>query len=164
MILERSIKSVMDNNMKLEQFLVKAKMHTYASSGEGGERDLEDGSKELIYEEGDWQYRDRYFGFNPFIGEEVVWKNGKVVWVMNYCGRVLSEDVSAKEVYEFLKKAMRQVKEDRPFRGPTEFLEGGFRYADKNDGSAEDFSGIENIYFQDGKVYELRYHGGTVDK
>lgn len=112
--------------MKLEEFLVKAKLNTYANSGEGDEKKLEDGSRELVYEEVEYKYRDRYFGFNPFIGEEVVWKEGIVIWAMNYYGAILSNNISAKEVYEFLKKAMQQVKEGRPFRGPSKFKEGDF--------------------------------------
>ena len=60
--------------MKLEEFLVRAKQNTYASAGE--EEDiLTDGSKELLYEEGDFKYRDRYFGSKTFAGEEIIWKN-----------------------------------------------------------------------------------------
>ncbi len=38
--------------MHLIEFLVKAKKNTYAS---GGEINLEDGSKELIFEEGEYR-------------------------------------------------------------------------------------------------------------
>ena len=88
--------------MELSKFLVKAKIATYASEGEGGEKDLEDGSKELTYEEEEFRYRDRYFGFNPFSGEEVVWKNNEFIWVMNYYGKVVSDKIPAKQIYEFL--------------------------------------------------------------
>jgi hypothetical protein len=72
--------------MRFEQFLIKAKLHTYASSGESGERSLEDGCKELAFQEGESKYRDRYFGWNPFVGEEVVWQGEQVIWAMNYYG------------------------------------------------------------------------------
>jgi hypothetical protein len=101
--------------VKLEQFLVKAKVSAYASGGEGGERILADGSKELTFQEGEFKYRDRYFGWNPFIGEEVVWQGDKVTWAMNYYGAVLDQVVTAGQVYAFLQKAMSQVKKDRPF-------------------------------------------------
>lgn len=65
--------------VELNKFLVRAKINTYASSGEDGEVVLEDGSRELSYKSGKWKYRDRHFGLNPFIGEEVVWMNGKIV-------------------------------------------------------------------------------------
>ncbi|MDI6721659.1 MAG: DUF5680 domain-containing protein, partial [Candidatus Aenigmarchaeota archaeon] len=87
--------------MELSEFLVRAKLNTYASVGESGEKMLEDGSKELVFEENEFKYRDRYFGFNPFIGQEVVWRKGKVIWAMNYRGRIISGDVSPKYVYKF---------------------------------------------------------------
>jgi len=59
---------------ELCRFLVKAKINTYASAREGAI--LRDGSKELVFSEGKWLYRDRYFGFNPFIGEETVFYQG----------------------------------------------------------------------------------------
>jgi hypothetical protein len=71
-------RAVMDIK-QLSKFLVKAKINTYASSGEGGEKLLSDGSKEFEFREKEFKYRDRYFGFNPFVGEEIVWQNEKVV-------------------------------------------------------------------------------------
>jgi len=65
--------------MELSKFLVKAKISTYASEGEANEIVLEDGAKELTFEDGEFKYRDRYYGFNPFVGEEIVWKNGKII-------------------------------------------------------------------------------------
>ncbi len=153
-----------NKNMGLEEFLVTAKKNTYVSNGEGGERKLEDGSRELVYEEGEFRYKDRYLGFDPFVGEEIVWRKGKVVWAMNYYGAVSPSNVLAEKVYKFLKKAMAQVEKTRPFRGPNEFLEGQWKYIDKSDGSVNSFEGIERIYFQDEKVYELKYHGGKIGK
>ena len=149
---------------KLKDFLIKAKINTYAKGGEGGEMILDDGSKELIYAEDGWKYRDRYFGFNPFIGEEVVWKSDQAVWGMNYYGRIISNKVDAKQIYQFLKKALQLVKADRPFRGPENFSEGEWSYEDKADGLIDKFEGTEAIYFQKEKVYELKYQGGAVTK
>jgi hypothetical protein len=148
--------------MELRDFLVKAKVNTYASSNDEREGIFEDGSKELIYEEGEWKYRDSYFGFNSFIGEEIVWKNGKVVWGMNYYGTIISNKADAKQIYRFLKKAMLLVKKERPFRGPTNFQEGEWNYKDENNSTIDKFDGIETIHFQNEKVYELKYHGGAI--
>ena len=148
--------------MELNKFLVKAKIKTYA--GDGKSSTLEDGSKELIFEEGSYLYRDRYFGFNIFAGEEVVFKNNVAIWVMNYFGKILSDITSGKELYEFLKKAMRQVKEERPFRGPSNFKENDFEYADENNGSIEEFDGHEKIFCKGQEIYRLYYHGGFVKK
>jgi hypothetical protein len=113
--------------VKLEQFLVKAKVSAYATEGEVGEVILADGCKELTYQEGEFTYRDRYFGWNPFVGEEVVWQGNEYTWAMNYYGVVHDEGVTAGEVYAFLQLAMGQVKEDRPFRGPSSLKEGPLR-------------------------------------
>lgn len=72
------------NTKQLSKFLVKAKISTYASGGEEEEKVYSDGSKVFEFEEKEFKYRDRYFGYNPFIGEEIVWQNKKVVWGMNY--------------------------------------------------------------------------------
>ena len=148
--------------MELSKFLVKAKISTYASEGEANEIVLEDGAKELTFEDGEFKYHDRYYGFNPFVGEEIVWKDDKIVWSMNYYGKVISLVVSAKEIYKFLQQAMRQIKEDRPFRGPNNFKSGDFEYIDKSSGDVNDFSGTEKILFKGQEIYRLIYHGGIV--
>jgi len=81
--------------MQLNKFLARAKASTYAGSGEEGERILGDGGKEFAFEENGFSYRDKYFGFNPFSGQETVFENDKIVWVMNYYGRIASESVTA---------------------------------------------------------------------
>ena len=150
--------------MKLEQFLVKAKIATYATSGEGGEKNLEDGSKEMTFSDGEYNYRDRYFGFNPFVGEEIVWQGDKVIWSMNYYGKILDSELSDKDVYTFLQKSMRHVTEDRPFRGPENFKDGDLEYIDKSQGDTNEFSGEEKILYKNIEIYRLVYHGGRVEK
>ena len=148
--------------MKLEQFLVKAKVSAYATEGEVGEVILADGCKELAYREGEFSYRDRYFGWNPFVGEEVVWQSGEYTWAMNYYGVVHDESVTAGRVYAFLQLAMGQVTEDRPFRGPRSLKEGDYEYLDESEGSVERFIGTERILYRGREVYRLHYHGGTI--
>ncbi len=148
--------------MRLEQFLVKAKLHTYASGDGGGERILEDGCKELDFQEGEFKYRDRYFGGNPFVGEEVVWQGGQAIWAMNYYGTVLAQTAPPAQVYQFLQKALGQVKEDRPFRGPACLQEGDWEYVDESQGTVECFLGVERILYKGQAVYRLEYHGGIV--
>lgn len=147
--------------MQLQEFLIKAKINTYASGAR--EKTLKDGSKELWFEEGDWRYRDRYFGFNSFIGEEIIWRNDEAVWGMNYCGRIISNNANSKDIFNFLQKAMKLIKIDRPFRGPEKFHDGDWGYRDESVGNVEDFSGIERIYFKEEKVFELKYCGGKIN-
>lgn len=47
--------------MELGKFLIKAKIATYPSVGEVYEMALEDGAKELTFEDGKFKYRDRYY-------------------------------------------------------------------------------------------------------
>jgi len=152
----------MVDNKILAKFLVKAKIKTYAGSGEGAEKKLGNGGRELTFEEGDFSYRDIYFGFNPFAGEEVVWENGKCIWVMNYCGKIIGSDLPEKEIYEFLQKAMKLIDEERPLRGPQSFKEGNLEYLDNNEGDINSFNGVEKIFYCGKLVYRLYYHGGLV--
>jgi len=145
---------------QLSKFLVKAKINTYASSGEGEGEMLPDGSKEFKFEEREFEYRDRYFGFNPFIGEEIVWQNGKVVWGMNYYGEIVSEIISAKSIYQFLREALKRIPDDKPFRGPDNFKKGNFEYINKVEGIVEKFKGEETVFYKEQLVYRLSYHGG----
>ena len=145
--------------MKLNEFLVKAKITGYPT---GEAEKLETGAKVLSYREGDYKYVDTYFGFDPFIGEEIVFYQGKFIWGMNYYGGIVSEKVSANEMIVFLKKAMSLVKTDRPFRGPSKFNEGNWKYTDESQGTIEKFKGKEKIYYQEELVYELDYHGGMI--
>jgi hypothetical protein len=148
--------------MELSEFLIKAKTGTYASSGQANEQRLADGCLELTYSEGEFSYRDRYFGFDPFSGQEIVFQNGKAIWSMNYYGRTVDKKYPAGEIYAFLQKALRQVSLERPFRGPSTFAEGDFMYNDESSGTLESFSGVERILFNRHKVYTLKYHGGTI--
>ena len=149
--------------MELEEFLVKAKKNTYATAGEGGEKTLIDGSKSLTFEQGRFKYVDRYYGSKTFSGEEVVWQNNKAKWSMNYYGGLTSNMKPAKEVYAFLKEAMKLLTVDKPFRGPDELVDGDFKYINKVRGSVEFFKGEEKIYFKEQEIYHLNYHGGLID-
>lgn len=150
------------NTKQLSKFLVKAKINTYASSGEGEEKILSDGSKEFEFSEKKFRYRDRYFGYGSFIGEEIVWQNEKAVWGMNYYGEIVSEIIPAKQIYQFLQEALKEVTESKPFRGLDDFKNGDFRYANEVRGTVEKFEGREMIFYKDKLVYRLSYHGGAV--
>lgn len=146
--------------MELNEFLVKAKISTYA--GEAKKKILKDGTKELMFKEGEFKYRDRYYGFNPFFGEEIVWQKNKIFWGMNYFGRIFSDAVSEKQVYKFLIIAMKQIKEERPFRGPHNFKSEDFEYFDESTGDINNFVGVERILFKGQEIYKLNYHGGAM--
>ncbi|MFA4872153.1 MAG: DUF5680 domain-containing protein [Patescibacteria group bacterium] len=147
---------------QLSKFLVKAKINAYASSGEGGEKVLPDGSKEFEFKKGEFRYRDRYFGYNPFIGQEIVWQKEKAIWGMNYYGEIISEITPAKNVYQFLQEALKKIIVAKPFRGPDNFKKGDFEYINKIKGTAEKFKGEEIIFYKKQPVYKLGCHGGLM--
>lgn len=147
---------------KLSEFLVKAKINTYASFGETGKEVLVDGGKELQFEEGGFKYRDKYFGSGSFIGEEIVFQNEKPVWGMNYYGGDVSNVISSEIVYDFLKKALRKVTADKPFRGPDTFKEDDFEYINKVEGIVERFIGEETILYKGELVHKVNYQGGLI--
>ena len=150
--------------MDLEEFLVKAKIATYTSSGDEIGSVLDDGFKELTFETEGYVYRDRYLGFEPFIGQEIVLLDEKPIWGMNYYGKVLSSVVTTQETYEFLRKALRLVLPDSPFRGPKSFREGTFDYKSKSSGTLSDFRGIETISYIGKAIYKANYHGGSIEQ
>jgi Domain of unknown function (DUF5680) len=151
----------------LSKFLVQAKRRTYAAQGdEASVPPALPGSKQLEHTDGDWYYRDIYFGTNPFSGVEVVSWAGRPVWSMTYFGRVESpeSDVRAEVngIYLFLRSALRQVEGTRPFRGPSRFSAGEFTYQNRSVGAVAAFRGTETIQRSDRTVYRLRYAGGLI--
>lgn len=152
------------NLEELSEFLVKAKANTYASK-ESKRKILEDGTKEFTFKNGLYKYRDRYLGFDPFIGEEIVWYDKEAIWGMNYYGRIVSpNNISSEEIYGFLRKALMRVKKFAPFRGLPLFVENNFKYANKWEGDITKFKGEENIFSDlKNKVYTLGYQGGLIE-
>lgn len=147
--------------MDLADFLVEAKRRTYASSSSEPKR-LDDGSREYRVTLEGYTYRDRYFGGNPFIGEEVVFREGKPIWSMNYYGKATSRDPD--EVFGFLVKALGLVEKKKPYRGPEKYVEGPWFYSYVSRGSINSFWGEETIQYDGVRVYWLRFHGGEIGK
>ena len=140
----------------IKEFLVKAKKSTYANE-KAKEIKIKGGGKLLTFSEGKFHYQDKYFGTNPFCGEEIVLLDRKVIWVMNYYGQAKN-----KEVYTFLKKSLKRVEKNKPFRGPTKFKEGKFEYTNKVLGNMGGFIGEEKITKNKKQIYGGHYHGGFV--
>jgi len=150
--------------VELREFIVEAKKSTYANVGEAGERELFEGAREFTFEKEEFRYRDRYYGFDPFSGQEVVWLRERPQWVMNYYGGTKSREVPPKKAFEFLKNALKLVDAEKPFRGPAHYKEGPLDYYCESIGSVEEFTGLEKITFRNSKVYDLSFHGGLVSR
>lgn len=149
--------------IKLKQFLVNAKKNTYASGGENQAKASSDSAKEYIFEENSFKYIDRYKGHEKFEGREEVLENNEMIWEMYYNGSILSNQISANDVYSFLRKALKQISKDQPFRGPAELIDGEYRYVNNTEGDIEEFSGEEQIFCKDELVYKLIYNGKIIN-
>ena len=87
---------------ELLDFIKKAKQATYASES-SVEKKGEDGGKNYKVEEGDWTYTDTYFGNLVDCGQERIYENGKVIWMMAYRGGTL-EKYDPEDCYPYVNK------------------------------------------------------------
>lgn len=143
-------------------FIISAKKNTYAADVKRIPSTRPD-SKDLFYSEGDYEYRDSYFGNTAFSGEEVVYHKGKVIWSMNYYGKVYDE-INNNDIISFLKQALMSIDAKMPFRGPAEYISEEYIYICENKGDINGFSGVEAIRSKKNnrQVYKLLFHGGKI--
>lgn len=155
----------MVNLIELCQFLVKAKKSTYAAGDTAQKIVNEDKSTTLIFEDGDWKYHDNYFGGEPYGGREIVFYKGLPVYIMVYYGWVDESVTDFGAVYKVLQEALTLIPEDKPFRGPKEFISGDLFYKNTFEGEIDNFFGEENISNKNGKeLFKAKYIGGLVDQ
>ena len=138
-------------------FLVKAKNNTYAT-GTNEVISSQPDSHDFRYVDGDYVYRDTYFGGQKFTGGERVWIKDNIVWAMNYYGQSLNENFDI----TFLKEALSQVVVSMPFRGPEFYQKGEYMYQCQMQGDFDCFTGEERIYCRQEKVYVCIFHGGSI--
>lgn len=154
------------NHEHLINFLVEAKKSTYASeSNDASVQPLLNGSKQLEYRCGDYFYRDIYFGYAFFIGQEIVEIKNCPVWSMVYSGGVIIPNANRDTcgpIYDFLQLALRLVDTKSIYRGPTHFESGNYIYSNEHEGTLDCFCGKEIIFMDGKKVYELKYDGGRL--
>ncbi|TSD03354.1 MAG: hypothetical protein Athens071416_35 [Parcubacteria group bacterium Athens0714_16] len=151
------------NLNKLTNFLKTAKKNTYASEKAKRITSQKSGSKDYEYKEGEFLYHDTYFGSHDFIGEEIIYENGKPIWGMNYNGYIIDEKENEKDIYIFLRKALAQDYDDIiPVRGPKNFKIENYEYKNNTLGTLGKFEGREEI-LKDGKlIYYAIFHGGFI--
>lgn len=151
--------------MELIDFIIKAKLSGYATGGESQEQKFEDGSLGFVFENEGYKYIDRYYGFNPFSGTEHLYNNeNELIWKMNYWGLVIPNSSDPKKIYSFLSDAMSLITIEYPFRGPPIYEKNSLKYTNRQMGSFESFNGVEQIFEENKKVYDLYYHGGTMQQ
>ncbi len=146
----------------LGAFVVRAKAAAYVGDGATAAPSRA-GAHDLTFAEGDWSYRDSYFGGTDFIGQEVVWRRAEPVWAMNYFGRITRDDLmTASEGGRVIKAALSAMYREGRFLGGFDFTVGRFVYADRSRGDVHGFSGTEVISVGGTEAYRLDYHGGLI--
>ena len=143
---------------ELQEFLIEAKRYAYAGNGKEKEPSRPS-SKDLPFQKGKYYYLDSYIGAAHFIGEEVVWHDGQILWGMNYYGEMLIPEVPP-GFGDFLKEALRHCGPEQPFRGPRQYSSAGFEYYCQSSGGIGSFTGEETVVRAGSPVYRLRFHGG----
>jgi hypothetical protein len=150
--------------LELCKFLLESKTtHSYANLEQVQKITMEDGGTELVYSKATMYYRDRYYGGEPYIGEEVVFIDNKAVWSMNYYGRVIDPTYDAGRIYAFLRIALKLMTLEMPFRGPKFYENDGLSYRFTADGGVECFEGREQIYSGNKLIYQGFVHGGLIN-
>ncbi|MCG3252858.1 MAG: hypothetical protein KAX09_03350 [Candidatus Heimdallarchaeota archaeon] len=158
-----------DHLVKLNEFLGKAALATYA--GGGGGLDLEraeEGMTELEYgkKEDEWYYKDSYTGFFQSWGREVVWFKGKPFWAQVYGGgmktKFLNDVKFTHKAFDFLKKALSSGDKISSFqpRGPKKFYDQEWEYICNWEGTIRKFSGSEKILFNGQVIFTYNFSGG----
>ena len=147
----------------LADFLVEAHLNTYTDKSATRSVSSRLWSFDYRFERDDLAYHDSYLGTRDFIGEEVIYQRELPIWGMNYHGVILAPDTQEREVYDFLRTALRQECIDIvPARGPHLYRQGRLTYDNTVDGALDEFSGIELIRRDGEAIYRCRYHGGRV--
>jgi hypothetical protein len=149
---------------ELLNFILRAKQASYVGDGKML-LPYRLGSHDLQFMDGEWAYHDSYVGESDFLGEELVYYRGEVIWGMNYFGRILQPDkISSAQAGAIIKKSLSKMYQSGRFLGGFKHTVEKYNYTDTNDGDPDFFTGKEWIDIEGEIVYELVYHGGLIKK
>ena len=143
----------------LVDFLAQARRETYAIPE--GDRN-QDGTSQNAWQRDAWRYVDRYAGTNPYGGQELVWRDGRVVWMMGYRAEILADEPSSDDIYAFQRRVLGDPDPEHLMRGPRRYTHGAFSYDNRVEGDIAGFSGREHIRYADTLVYLMVFHGGVI--
>ena len=147
---------------ELERFIVEAKRATYVGGGLA-DAPSRTGAHDLVFRQGDWLYRDSYFGGSDFLGQEVVWFRQQPLWAMNYYGYILRADlIDAARAGATIKAALSAMYAEGRFLGGFEWSGPHGRYVDLSTGDVTHFKGREAIVVDAAEAYALDYFGGLI--
>ena len=146
----------------LLSFLIRAKKATYVGSGIKATPSRA-GAHDLTYEEGEFTYRDSYFGGTDFIGQEVVWLKGQPIWSMCYYGYILRPDlITPTQAGTIIKSALSQLQAQGRLLENLDCTQGAYIYKITSSGDVNHFKGRETINTNDELAYALHYFGGMI--
>jgi hypothetical protein len=144
---------------QLKQFIIKANQpHATGSANITKEAD---GSRTIVFEDGDFKMNDNFFGGEPYGGRLAIFYKGEPAFLEAYYGRVYDTDTT---VYDFLREALQHPGEDNPFRGPAEYRKGDLVYKSSTTGDVVYHEVKEFIYRGDKEIYSAIVDGGLVDQ
>ncbi len=144
---------------ELKGFLMRANMpHATGSAKTIKEPD---GSRTILFEEGDYRMNDNFFGGEPYGGRLIIFHKNEPLFLEVYYGKTSKP---ADAVYDFLREALQHPGEDNPYRGPAEYKKDNLTYKSEVMGDITDHTVNEWIY-EDGKeIYSAVVIGGLVDQ
>ncbi|MEO9167527.1 MAG: DUF5680 domain-containing protein [Aestuariivirga sp.] len=143
-------------------FLIRAKRATYVGDGVKASPSRT-ASHDLTYEEGEWSYRDSYFGGTDFIGQEVVWHKGRPIWSMCYYGYILRADlITPTQAGTIIKRALSLPQAQGRLLDNLTFEMDDFKYEITSQGDVTHFKGRETIHAANTLAYALDYFGGLI--
>lgn len=155
-----SVKPLPDDDRNIDEiidFRLEASGHTYVIGMNKSDATRFD-SHDYRYVNGKFAYHDTFVGSEKFAGQEAIWESGKIVYAMNYAGRVLDERYNG----NFLKVVLGKADHNMPYRGPKHYQSGEYLYKSKVAGDFKWFQGYEEIYWREEKIYECHFHGGLM--
>ena len=141
-------------------FLVEAKKNSYNGRNKKVQSSKPN-SDDFTFKKYDYYYLDSHIGKQRFIGQEVIWKDERSFWGMNYAGKLLNNDIP-RGFSDFLSEALSRVSEDAPYRGPKSFRKSDFEYQCLWNGEVDSFKGEEFISYKGTPIFKLDFHGGTI--
>jgi hypothetical protein len=149
---------------ELADFIVEANKNAWAAGTGKVQTRLKDG-KSLSYARGDWELEDDYTGYFSAPGMTRVLYKGRTTWSMAYFGpgQTTGQEALVKPTFSFLKEALMLVAPEMPFRGPSEYKNGEWRYTFRlSRGDITDFLGNESVYNKDTLMFAQTIGGGLV--
>lgn len=146
----------------LKQFIHAANNAGYASDTLNNFIKEKDGSTSIIFSKGKWKSVDHFYGGEPYGGMTVIHYKNKPCWIMVYYGWV-KKSTDTKIVYDTLKKALRKMPKNYPFRGPKQYKTNNYVYINTWKGTVKNFKGEEQISDNSTVVYKASYMGGLID-